>query len=529
MKKVCKIIVVIISVILIWCCKSTGEDTDPLLSSKPNIVFILADDFGLYDLSFMGSDFYETPNIDKIAKNAVIFENGYSASRVCSPSRASIMTGQFTARHQITDWIGARSGEEWRKANRNDILLPADYNHVLPADLITMPEALQAAGYETFFTGKWHIGDVGSHPEDHGFQINKGGWEVGSPRGGYFSPWENPSLPNEEDGENLSMRLAKETVKFIRKERETPFLAYLSFYAVHGPIQTTEEKWRKYRDKAEANGIADHGFEMERVLPIRVTQDNPVYAGLVEQMDDAVGLVLDELESRGLMDQTIIVFTSDNGGVASGDAYSTSNQPLRGGKGYQWEGGIREPFFIQIPGVEHQNVEYPASGIDFYPTLLDYAGIDLPEDQIIDGVSLKPVIEGKSLGERPLYWHYPHYGNQGGEPSSIIREGKWKLIHYYENDHIELYDLEADLSEENDLSKSNPSKAKALKNQLSEWLKAVSANMPRKDEQHDPALAKKMYQEKINVLMPRLEAQRIEFLSKDFDPQNHWWGSQTKD
>ncbi len=514
--------------LLISCNSQKSTDVSDS-KSQPNFVFILADDFGLYDLSFMGSDFYETPNIDKIAKNAIVFDQGYSASRVCSPSRASIMSGQFTARHQITDWIGARSGEDWRKLNRNDRYLPAAYNHKLPLEMTTLPEALRDGGYSTFFTGKWHVGDVGSHPEDHGFQINKGGWEVGSPKGGYFSPWENPSLPNKEAGENLSMRLAKETVDFIKQEKSKPFLAYLSFYAVHGPIQTTEEKWRKYREKAEKNGIADHGFEMERLLPIRVTQDNPVYAGLVEQMDDAVGLVLDELESSGLIDNTIIIFTSDNGGVASGDAYSTSNYPLRGGKGYQWEGGIREPYFIWVPSEKAKSVDYPVSGIDFYPTIIDYAGISKPDNQVLDGVSLKPIIEGKSLEERPLFWHYPHYGNQGGEPSSIMRLGDWKIINYLEDGRLELYNLAKDPMEQNNLAESNQEKASQMNDQLMSWLKSVNANFGEKDDQFSAELAVEKMKQKKEVLMPRLEAQRKKFLDKDFDPKNNWWGSKTID
>jgi arylsulfatase A-like enzyme len=509
-------------------CGSSSESKNEI-KEQPNIVFILADDFGLYDLSFMGSDFYETPNIDKIAQKAVIFEEGYSASRVCSPSRASIMSGQFTARHQITDWIGAKSGVEWRTHNRNDILLPAEYSHVLSAELVTLPEALRAGGYNTFFTGKWHIGDAGSYPEDHGFNINKGGWSAGSPRGGYFSPWENPSLENEYDGENLSMRLAKETVKFLDQDHQSPFFAFLSFYAVHGPIQTTEEKWQKYRAKAVANGIAENGFEMERVLPIRVTQDNPVYAGLVEQMDDAIGLVLDQLEKSGQAENTIIIFTSDNGGVASGDAYSTSNFPLRGGKGYQWEGGIREPYFISIPRVGQKKLNYPVCGVDFYPTLLDYAGITLTDNQVIDGVSLKPLIEGESLDERPLYWHYPHYGNQGGEPSSIMRLGDFKVIHYYEDDRVELYDLKADPQEQKDLATSMPDKTNAMKKQLTDWLTEVNANYAAKDEEFDPELAKVNRKKKIEELWPRLEKQRKNFLDENYDPKNNWWGSKTVD
>ena len=516
----------IISVLWLGIIISCKNGTETAKKKKPNIVFILADDLGLYDLSVTGSKYYETPNIDKIAKEGTVFTQGYAASRVCSPSRASIMLGQFTARHGITDWIGAASGTDWRKHGRNDKLLPAEYVHDLPAKDTTLAEAMQANGYRTFFAGKWHLGGKGSWPENHGFDLNKGGWEVGSPKGGYFSPWENPNLENKEKGENLSIRLGKETADFIEKNKDSSFFAYLSFYAVHGPIQTTQKRWGRYRNKAEKSGIKDHGYEMERVLPIRIVQDNPIYAGLVEQMDDAVGIVLDKLKELGLNDNTIVVFTSDNGGVASGDAFSTTNLPLRGGKGYQWEGGVREPYFIKVPGLKNgASIDYPVTGADFYPTLLDLVDIPLKPEQHVDGVSLKPLFEGGDLGGRPLLWHYPHYGNQGGNPSSIVREGKWKLIHYYEDDHFELYDLEADPSEQTDVLADNSDLAERLRNLLHSFLQQNNANIPREDTTYDPHLAKRLHQKKIDILMPKLEAERMKFLSEDFQPNDTWWDS----
>ncbi len=503
------------------------------IEKKPNIVFILVDDLGLHDLSVTGSEFYETPNVDRIAKEGMMFTQGYAASRVCSPSRASIMTGKFTARHGITDWIGAASGTEWRKHNRHDKLLPAEYVHNLPKDDVTLAEAMKAAGYTTFFSGKWHLGNEGSYPEDHGFDINKGGWEKGSPIGGYFSPWENPKLPNKIDGENLSMRLAKETVDFIKQHKNTAFFAFLSFYAVHGPIQTAQQKWQKYRNKAEAQGINEKGYKMERVLPIRQVQDNPIYAGLVESMDDAVGLVLQALKDTGLEKNTIVVFTSDNGGVASGDAFSTSNLPLRGGKGYQWEGGIREPYFIKVPWLDDSGSQsdFPVIGADFYPTLLDLAGIELLPEQHMDGISLKPLLEGKKIDvDRPLFWHYPHYGNQGGNPSSVIREKNWKLIHYWEDGTEELYNLAADVGEQRNVIDEHADVAKTLSEKLLGWLTSVNADMPKSDPEYDPVLAAKRRQTIIDERWPALEAQRMEFLSEDFKPNDDWWGSKaTKD
>ncbi|WP_346856033.1 sulfatase [uncultured Draconibacterium sp.] len=508
----------------LFSCQFKNNKSKP---EKPNVLFILVDDFGYRDCSVMGSNYYETPNIDRIAREGMIFTDGYATCQVCSPSRASILSGKFTARHGITDWIGAKTGEEWSQTGRATQLLPPDYVHALPLEYTTLPEALKEAGYKTFFAGKWHLGAKGSWPEDHGFDINKGGWDAGSPAGGYFSPFKNPNLKDGPDGENLSMRLANETVEFIKNNKDTAFFAYLSFYAVHGPIQSTKEKWAKYRDKAEAMGISRYGFEMGHFLPIRQTQDNPVYAGLVEAMDDAVGVVLKALEEMGLDDKTIICFTGDNGGVAAGDSYSTSNLPLRAGKGYQFEGGIREPFFIKVPGLnEGEKCSTPVTGTDFYPTILELAGIDLKQEEHTDGISLVPLLKGDTIADRPLVWHYPHYGNQGGEPSSIIREGDWKLIHYYEDGREELYNLKNDLEEANNLAPENSKRVKQMSIKLFAMLNEMGARFPAKD----PAwTAEKELQHLgyvISQQLPALEKQRLNFLSKDFDPANNWWGSQ---
>ena len=504
-----------------------GEQSKPKIEQQPNVLFILVDDLGLKDLSFTGSQFYETPHIDGMARESMVFDQGYAASRVCSPSRASIMSGKFTARHGITDWIGAKSGEAWREANRHDKLLPAAYVHALPAADISLAEAMKAAGYKTFYAGKWHLGAEGSYPEDHGFDINKGGWDKGSPIGGYYSPWKNPKLENKEPGENLSMRLAEETAAFIKQHRDSSFFAFLSFYAVHGPIQTTQEKWGKYRDKANEAIPVKEGYIMERNLPIRQVQDNPIYAGLVESMDDAVGLVLQTLKEQGLEENTMVIFTSDNGGVASGDSFSTANLPLRGGKGYQWEGGIREPYFIKVPwmATAGKRTDYPVTGTDFYPTILDLAAIDLQPRQHIDGVSLKPLLEGNSLEPRPLYWHYPHYGNQGGDPSSIIREGDLKLIHYWEDGSNELYDLKQDPSEQNDISNSHEDKVADLYKKLNNWLTQVNANMPAPDPEYDAKLDKERDERIRSEVWSNLEKQRHQVLSSDFEPNEDWWGS----
>lgn len=503
----------------------TTEKQQP---EKPNVLFILADDLGVNDLGATGSSYYETPHLDRLAAKSMVFTQGYAGSRVCSPSRATIMTGKFTARHGITDWIGAKSGTEWRELNRHDKLLPAAYRHHLSPDEVTLAASLKAHGYRTFFAGKWHLGDEGHLPEDHGFDLNKGGWDKGSPAGGYFSPFKNLKLSDGSDGEQLSMRLAEETVQFMREQQAGPFFAFLSFYAVHSPIQTTQEQWGKFQRKASEQGIAETGFQMERKLPIRQRQDNPVYAGLLESMDEAIGRVLDELQRLGLSDNTIVIFTSDNGGVASGDAYATANLPYRGGKGYQWEGGLRVPCFISLPGQKlgSQQSDYPMTGADFYPTILDLAGIPLLDAQHIDGLSLKPILtNGAPLPERPLYWHYPHYGNQGGDPSSVIRQGKWKLTYYYEGERAELYNLQQDPFEQHNLAEEEPGTAQALSAKLMQWLAGLGAAYPEPDPLFDAAKRAAYDSAIVNQRLPKLEAQRREMLSPDFEPNPDWWGS----
>ena len=333
--------------------------------SRPNVLFILADDLGRQDLTIEGSKYYETPHIDSIAKSGMRFEYGYSACQVCSPSRASIMTGKVPARHGVTDWIGAKTGTAW---NRNDRVLPPGYTHHLVHEDTTLAEAFKAGGYTTFFAGKWHIGGKGSFPEDHGFDINIGGHHAGSPPGGFFAPYTNPKMKSGPDGESLPIRLAAETSKFIESNAFGPFFAFLSFYSVHGPIQTTPDLWKKYRDKAAAAGPApEERFLIDRTLPVRQVQDCPIYAGMMQSMDTAVGNVLTTLKKLDLAKNTIVVFTSDNGGVTSGDAFSTAALPFRGGKGRQWEGGLRAPL-LHLRTRRHKNQAPPAKPPSTAPT-----------------------------------------------------------------------------------------------------------------------------------------------------------------
>ncbi len=498
-----------------------ANPSQPAENNKPNVLFILADDLGWRDLSNEGSTFYESPNIDRIASEGMKFTRGYAACQVCSPSRAAIMTGKAPARIKITDYIGAPGGTQWK---RNTKLLPAQYERQLAHDETNLAEAFKAAGYVTFFAGKWHLGDQGSFPEDHGFDFNVGGHHRGTPPGGYFSPYQNPKMEDGPEGELLPLRLGQETANFIRQHRDQPFFAFLSFYSVHGPIQSTEALWKKYRKKASQQPEPKHRFIIDRTSPVRQVQDHPLYAGMVESMDDAVGLVLDTLDELKLEDRTIVVFTSDNGGVSAGDGKATSNLPLRGGKGRQWEGGIREPYYIKWPGAvpAGSTCSTPVIGMDFYPTLLEMAGLPPRPEQHLDGISLVPLLKGGSLPSRPLYWHYPHYGNQGGEPSAIIQEGDWKLIHYFEDGRDELYHLARDKGEQENLVEQNPERAKQMANQLSRWQQSVDASMPTTNPNFDPA---KYEQQQINTrekTMPSLERQAAGFLKPDYRPGNGW-------
>lgn len=498
---------------------------------RPNIVFILADDLGWCDLGVEGSTFYDSPNIDRIANEGMRFTQGYAACQVCSPSRASILTGKYTPRHGITDWIGAKSGEAWRETGRLNKLLPPEYEHELCADEITFAEALRRGGYRTFFAGKWHLGEEGAYPEDFGFEVNKGGWQAGGPAGGYFAPWNNPKLEPGPDGESLPIRLGRETVQFIEDHKDEPFLAYLSFYSVHGPIQTSQDRWEKFRKKAVAQGAPDSRFIFDRYLPVRQVQDCPIYAGMIQAMDDAVGLVLDVLDKHGLSDNTIVCFTSDNGGVSSGDSFSSSMLPLRGGKGRQWEGGIREPFHVRAPGITKpgSTCDVPVSGIDYYSTFLELAGVDKPAEQVDDGMSFVPLLKGetdRAIAERDLFWHYPHYGNQGGEPSSIIRNGPWKLIHYFEDGRDELYNLDDDPGEQTDVVARNQEEAKELRKRLDAWLIEVGARLPVPDPEYDPAKEKARLANLANEYMQELEVQHALYLDPDWQPNDDWWGSQ---
>lgn len=503
--------------------------TQSVLSAaeRPNFVFILVDDLGRQDLGCEGSEFYETPHIDELANSAMRFENAYSSCQVCSPSRAAIQTGKTPARLHITDYInpgGANQPEKW---SRNTRLLPASYEPQLALEETTIAEALKPLGYHSFFAGKWHLGGEGFLPTDQGYDINVAGHQYGTPPGGFFAPYRNPALEDGPPGEHLPLRLGRETADYIRRHAsaDTPFFAMLSFYSVHAPIQSTEELWRKYQQKAEAIGIPVERsrFLFDRTQEVRQVQDNPLYAGMMEAMDEAVGMVLTALKESGQAENTVVIFTSDNGGVSSGDGYATACLPFRGGKGRQWEGGIRQPLYIRAPGYEGGGSTAAfANGIDFFPTILELAGAEEDSSQL-DGGSLAPALRGEAVPARLLFWHYPHYGNQGGEPSSIVRDGDWKLIHYYEDGRNELYNLREDIGEVRDLAEQQPERVEQMWLALNAWLQEVGAKFPTMNSEFDERAYEQSLQQARQVRMPNREREHAALLHSDYSPNGGWW------
>lgn len=497
-------------------------------ADHPNFVFILVDDLGKMDLGIEGSEFYETPHIDALAKRSLRFERGYSACQVCSPSRAAIQTGKFPVRVGVTDYISHTGGNQPDRWGRNTKLLPARYQQQLALDEVTIAEALKSNGYTTFFAGKWHLGGDGFTPEDQGYDVNQGGYHFGTPPGGYHSPYRNPKLSDDEPGAELPIRLGNETAKFIREKAEakTPFFAMLSFYSVHGPIQCSKARFEKFQAKADAMGLTrrtEPRFLFDRTKEVRQVQDHPIYAGMMAALDDAVGIVLDAIDDANVRDNTVVIFTSDNGGVSSGDGFATSALPLRGGKGRQWEGGIRQPYYIHWPQVTTGGTtDVLATGTDFYPTILEIAGLPALPEQHQDGVSLVPVLKGESMKARPLFWHYPHYGNQGGEPSTIMIDGNWKLIHYLEDGRNELYDISADISEQKDLASANSDRVASMIRQVQAFWKDTKAAMPSKNKAYNNQKAESGLLQMRNG-NPRRENEHAAFMKADYEPRKGWW------
>lgn len=445
-------------------------------TKKRNIVFILVDDLGWTDLGYSGSTFYETPNIDKFSKMSIQFDNAYAAGSVCSPSRASIMTGKHPSRVNITDWI---PGDD----PKNRKLLGAKDLDELPLQEITISEILKENGYSTFFAGKWHLGSDGFFPENQGFEINKGGHHKGSPPGGYYSPYKNPKLSDGAEGEYLTDRLTKESIDFIDKSTNEPFFLFLSYYTVHTPIQPNIKHVERFKKKLKNLGIEERlPRKAEGNGYTTLDQYNPEYASMLFALDENVGKLIAKLKEKGLYENTTIIFTSDNGGLSTlAKGYKshspTSVLPLRGGKGWLYEGGIRVPLLIKPANFEGEKIiSEPVVGQDFYPTILSEAKIKLPESITIDGYNLSPLfVENKALERQEIFWDYPHYHGSAWTPGAAIRRGDWKLIEFYESSRLELYNLSNDISEMNDLSSKFPEKVKELKARLHELKKSMNA------------------------------------------------------
>ena len=427
----------------------------------------MADDLGWTDLSFMGSNYYQTPNIDKLAKSGMIFYNAYAAAANCAPSRASMLTGKYTTEHQI--YTVGNSDRGNRKTRK---LIPIKNNTILDLDFFLIPEMLKIQGYTNGHFGKWHMGPKGFYPEQSGFNVNIGGYEKGAPgKGGYFSPYNNPKLSDGPEGEYLTDRIGNEVLKFIDDNQNQPFFAYVPFYSVHTPIQSKKEYQQKYSNK---NGDENH--------------NRPDYAGMIQSLDENVGKILNKIQELNLSEKTLIIFTSDNGGIRS-----ISNQfPLRAGKGSYYEGGIKVPLIFSWKGkIKDKSESFErVSNIDFFPTIKKIVG-NKNENLKLEGLDLNPIFEGKKLDKRALFFHFPIYlqpynvqKDNGTDPlfrtrpGSVIIKDDWKLHHYFEDNSLELYNIKEDISESDDLSKKNQEKTTELFYELNSWRKQRSAPIP---------------------------------------------------
>lgn len=456
---------------------------------QPNFLFILADDLGYMDVGFNNPNtFYHTPQLNRLAASGLVFTDFYAASPTCSPTRASILSGKHPARMSTTNFFtGRRSGK----------YAPADFKTNLPLNETTLAEALKQQGYHTFFTGKWHLGGKDHGPQAQGFDINKGGGANGHPRS-HFSPYKNLNLSDGPEGEYLTDRLTNEAIQYLKKRaqsKEQPFLLYLSYYAVHTPIEAPTHLIGKYQNKAKKLGFTNRSSSIEsgrerQVWPytkekrkVRIRQDDIKYAAMVESMDTAIGQLLSTLDQLGLKDNTVVVFTSDNGGLSTAQGLPTSNLPLRGGKGWIYEGGIRVPAVIRWPGVTPpgKRCSIPASTTDIYPTFLEIAKIEAKPDQHQDGISLVPTLKNPfaKFSRGPLYFHFPHYSNQGGVPASAMRDGEYKLVQDLEDGEYELYNLKEDISEHNNLAQLEEQRVKEMAASLDSWRRQMKARSLR--------------------------------------------------
>ena len=446
---------------------------------KPNVLILLADDLGVMDLGcYNAKTFYETPRLDRLAQQGVRFTDGYAANPVCSPTRYSIMTGKYPTRAGLTNWLPGL---------REERFAPAPLTRALPKAEVTLAEALRPAGYRTAFVGKWHLGEnEDDWPEARGFEVNLAGWRLGQP-GSYFSPYKNPRLKDGPVGELLTDRLAEETVKLLENYQKSgePFLLCHWFYAVHTPLQAPAELVAKYEAKAARLGLKTELGDEEQVYVsdpkprrVRLTQTHAKYAAMVETMDTAAGKILDALDRLGLAENTLVFFTSDNGGLSTTEGMPTANVPYRAGKGWVYEGGIREPWLVRWPGVTQAGatIAVPVVSMDIYATALAAAGVAPAKAQIVDGRDLAALLAGGAAPARDaLFWHYPHYGTQGGFPGGAVRMGDWKLIERYEDGRVHLYNLRDDVGEKRDRAAEQPARVTEMRARLHAWYRETGA------------------------------------------------------
>lgn len=470
--------VLLLSLTSLTNCKTKERELAKEEEGKPNVVFLLVDDMGWKDLACYGSTFYETPNIDRLAAMGIKFTNAYTPNPVSSPTRAAIMTGKYPSRAGITDWI---PGDD----PQNRMLRGPEDLHELPLEEVTVAEILKEGGYKTFFAGKWHLGDDGFLPTDQGFDTNIGGAHYGQPPGGYYSPYNNKMLEDGPQGEFLTDRLTNESLQFIDENKDNPFYLHLAFYTVHVPIQANKEYLKKFEKKRDQLKIKEPILLRDGDAYTVQNQTDAAYASMIYSLDMNVGRILEKLDSLHLTDNTLIVFTSDNGGLTTllnpNWELPTSVAPLRAGKGWAYDGGMRVPFIVKPVGkqIKGRISETPIISMDTYPTILDYLNVDQRPEQHVDAKSLYNLIEkGEEIDREALFFHYPHYHSSGWKPGSAIRMGDWKLIHFYENDNYELYNLKDDISEKNDLSVMYPEKVMLLKKKLQEMIEDTNSSLP---------------------------------------------------
>ena len=433
---------------------------------RPNIIYINADDLGVMDVGFNNS-IYNTPHIDKLRSEGMLFTNAYAPAANCAPSRACVMSGQYSPRHRVFT-----VGNSDRGPAKHRKLIPIKNTKHLDLKISTIASVLQEAGYKTIHLGKWHLGD---DPTLQGFDINVGGNSAGGP-GNYFMPSKNSALQpyNEfyKKKTHLADVFASQAATFIQnqKDADEPFFIHMAYYLIHTPLQAVPEMVGKYKKRGKRKAS---------------------YASMIEKMDESIGKIMSELEAAGMRENTMVLFTSDNG--AHSDV--SPQKPYRSGKGSYFEGGIREPLVVRWPGhvAEGSTCDVPVCGIDFFPTFLEVAGLPVPDGKLLDGVSMVPLMtESGSIDDRPLFWHFPiylqAYSKHDGShdkifrtrPGTAMRYGKWKFHEYFEDGRLELYDLEKDLGERNNIAEENPEMTKKLHGMMKEWRAETGAPVPTK-------------------------------------------------